>query len=397
MIRMHVRAVLLMCGLAASPLLAQPLDGAGEHVSIHGFISQGFLLSDANDVYTKSREGSFQFNELGLAFSVLLSNRLHVGMQALSRDLGEQSNNAVELDWAFADYRWKDWLGFRGGLLKMPWGIYNETRDIDMLRTSIFLPSSLYPEQLRDAYDTLEGIAFYGSSPVWEFGTINYQLLYGDKSLPTDYVVIDHPAEAHITVDAFDVQDMYMGALEWETPLQGLRFRQTTGKYLFSIRGTHAPVTGHEIGRFWEETGDQVFSILSADYSTARFSIALETQQIWDDRNELNVEGNDAVEGGWYISASYRLNEWWELGAYYSEFYEDTDDPEGREYIQEGLPAYLAWQKDLALTTRFDIGDHITLKFEGHLIDGVARLFWDRPSAPERDTRLLAAKATFNF
>jgi len=375
------------------------LDDPGEAISIHGFISQGYLLSDTNDVYAETTAGSFQFNEFGLTFLVQLSDRLHTGMQVLSRDLGDIGNNTVEMDWAFADYRWRDWLGFRGGILKIPWGIYNETRDIDMLRTSIFLPSSLYGEEVRDVYDAMQGMALYGSVPLWKLGTLNYQLQYGDKSVSGDSIGMDFWDEAEgLQLDSLDVSDIYLGMLEWETPIEGLRLRETTGEYVWRTRGTYfLPIEmgGGQIPL--GETGRQIFAIGSADYTRERLSLATEWFGVWNDADEEESVEPDAYEEGWYVGLSYRVTDWLELGTYYSEFYGDGDDKDGDYWVQSGLPAYLAWQKDLAMTTRFDIGEQWTIKLEGHLMDGAARLPASIQNIPEQETILFAVKTTFNF
>jgi hypothetical protein len=378
---------------------ALAFDDPSEAISIHGFISQGYLLSDTNDVYAETTDGSFQFNEFGLTFLVQLSDRLHTGMQVLSRDLGDIGNNTVEMDWAFADYRWRDWLGFRGGILKIPWGIYNETRDIDMLRTSIFLPSSLYGEEVRDVYDAMQGIALYGSFPLWKLGTLNYQLQYGDKSISGDYADMDFWDEAGgPQLDSLDVSDIYLGMLEWETPIEGLRLRETTGEYAWKMRGTYfLPIEmgGGQIPLL--ETGRQIFAIASADYTRERLSLAAEWFGVWNDADEEEFVEPDADQEGWYVGLSYRVTDWLELGTYYSEFYGDGDDKDGDDWVQYGLPAYLAWQKDLAITTRFDIGEQWTIKLEGHLMDGAARLPASIQNIPEQETILFAVKTTFNF
>lgn len=370
-----------------------------EAISIHGFVSQGYLLSDNNDVYAETTQGSFQFNEFGLTFLVQLSERLHTGMQVLSRDLGDIGNNTVGLDWAFADYRWKDWFGIRGGVIKIPWGLDNETRDIDMLRTSIFLPSSLYGEDVRDVYDAMEGIALYGSFPLWKLGTLNYQFQYGDKSVSEDYEFMEPWDDSDGTqLDSLDVLDIYLGMLEWETPIEGLRLRETTGEYAWRIRGTYflpAELGGGQLPI--AETGRETFTIVSADYTLERLSLATEWFGVWNAADEEEFTEPDAYQEGWYAGLSYRMTDWLEIGAYYSEFYSDGDDKDGDDWVEAGLPAYLAWQKDLALTTRFDLGEHWTIKLEGHLMDGAARLPASIQNVPERETALFAVKTTFNF
>ena len=38
------------------------------NIEIHGFISQGYLLSNENNYLADSKEGTFQFNEMGINF-----------------------------------------------------------------------------------------------------------------------------------------------------------------------------------------------------------------------------------------------------------------------------------------------------------------------------------------
>jgi hypothetical protein len=90
-------------------------------VDIHGFLSQGYLHSDNNNFYADTEEGTFQFNEFSMNFSSDLTDKLRIGLQLLSRDLGKIGNNTVELDWAYGTYRWKDWLGFVREGLSCPW------------------------------------------------------------------------------------------------------------------------------------------------------------------------------------------------------------------------------------------------------------------------------------
>ena len=135
-----------------------------EMIQIHGFASQGYLTSDQNNYYARTDEGSFEFNEFGVNVGVDMTERLRVAHQLLSRDLGEFGNNAVELDWAYGQYRWRDWFVLHAGMLQIPWGLYNDTRDIDFLRPWIFLPPGLYDEQHRDVYDAMLGVGILGDT-----------------------------------------------------------------------------------------------------------------------------------------------------------------------------------------------------------------------------------------
>ena len=65
-----------------------------------------------------------------------------------------------------------------------------------------------------------------------------------------------------------------------------------------------------------------------------------------------------------YVMASYRVNPWFQPGAYYSRLYPDVDNHSGRENRQH----------DVALTFRFDINPHWLVKLEGHYMSGTAGL-----------------------
>jgi hypothetical protein len=61
---------------------------------------------------------------------------------------------------------------------------------------------------------------------------------------------------------------------------------------------------------------------------------------------------------------AYRLASWFQPGAYYSTYFPDVHDREGREHRQH----------DVAVTFRFDINEHWLVKLEGHYMEGTAGL-----------------------
>ncbi len=149
-------------------------------VSIHGFVSPGCVKSTDNDfLRLPTKNGTFAFSDVGVNFSMEPVEKLRVGIQLLARDFGEEGNFDVVLDWAVGDYRWKDWLGIRAGKVKNPVGFYNRERDLDMVRTSIFLPQSIYTETMRDFMNTYLGGELYGVLPVASWGDFEYELFGG--------------------------------------------------------------------------------------------------------------------------------------------------------------------------------------------------------------------------
>ena len=68
--------------------------------------------------------------------------KLRVAVQARYFLLAD-SGNAIVLDWAAADYKFNDRLGVRFGKVKTPWGLFNETQDIDPSYIWALLPQSV--------------------------------------------------------------------------------------------------------------------------------------------------------------------------------------------------------------------------------------------------------------
>jgi len=384
-------------------------------VNIHGFISQGYMKSqDNNYLANDSSDGTFAFNEIGINFSKQLTDQLRIGLQLFSHDLGAIGNNDIILDWAFADYRWKDWLGLRAGKIKAPLGLYNETRDMDMLRTSILLPQSIYDENQRETYSSIIGAGLYGNIPVQHIGGISYYLLVGTNNISGDednglVRQINSYPQFKVSGDP-ESDEIYVGALEWRPPVDGLLLKVTYRKTSVDTpaeatgqgdpplpEGT--PVTFHvasskQVVYSVEYTWNDL--VLAAEWSNNRVDPAL----IFETLGLTYPEGLRKIRGQ-YVSASYRFNDWFEAGLYYSESYPDADDKDGDDQVASGMFArkIQAWQKDAALSLRFDINEYWVAKVEGHLMDGVAAcLPMDNDIDDlEEDWYLFAAKLTFSF
>ncbi|MBF0226196.1 MAG: hypothetical protein HQK76_12145 [Desulfobacterales bacterium] len=233
----------LLCVFFTGNALAVEFDELGS-VSIHGFLSQGYMKSDEYNFMAKTDEGTFQFNELGINFSTDLSDRLRMGVQLFSRDLGPLGNDVIEVDWAFADYRWKDWMGLRIGRIKVPYGLYNETRDIDMLRTYIFLPQGFYNEAWRDTFTSQTGAGIYGDVGSDMTGYFSYQAMTGVMRLPPTCGLgrsLEGYGQVEATKSQSDAETSYAVAMQWTPPLQGLRLGSTY--MIYGVDVESAPAT----------------------------------------------------------------------------------------------------------------------------------------------------------
>ncbi len=88
---------------------------------IHAFVSQGYFRSTRNNyLIDNSTHGSFEFTEVGINFTQLLTDELRTGIQLFSRQLGKDGDFRARMDWFYLDYHFADWLGLRAGRTKIP-------------------------------------------------------------------------------------------------------------------------------------------------------------------------------------------------------------------------------------------------------------------------------------
>ncbi len=224
-------------------------------LAIHGFVSQGFLKSSDNNFLAKTSEGTFEFNELGINFGAWLLSDLRVGTQFFARDLGEIGNDKIDLDWAYADYRFRKWLGLRAGKMKSPFGLYNETRDIDMLRVSILLPQGIYNEGWRDSLQANKGLGLYGIIPTGILGSFGYDLQLGAMDIPVKGGISGFiNSQAALVVTGYpEIKDSYLASARWMTPLDGFRVGATSRWFGF----TASALTANN--KFWQDMSTDMF------------------------------------------------------------------------------------------------------------------------------------------
>lgn len=366
-------------------------------IAIHGFISQGYLQSNANNFYLMNTEdGTFEFNEMGLNFNSHVTEGLRVGLQLFARDFGDYGNDEIVVHWAYGDYYYKKWFGFRAGKMPITHGLYNDTRDIDILRVNILLPQSVYPEFFRDVFLGIKGIGCYGELP----GGLSYQLAAGDMDLPPNSSFVNVFSGYFSTrFTSLDIRQYINGSLIWSTPLKNLRIGTTAILAELEGNGTAQPGARNDIDIDYEVL------TFSADYTWRNLYLAAEYAQY---RNNYTVSStlpilsirDDVLRtGGFYAALSYRFTDWLEAGAYYSELYYDLDERNhpvhylyGR--LENGFPTYL---KETVLSIRFDLNESWLFKMETHAMRGYYLQGPGDDGRYDGNWLLYALKVTYNF
>ncbi|MGA7218259.1 MAG: hypothetical protein WBX38_08095, partial [Candidatus Sulfotelmatobacter sp.] len=107
------------CFCAGVNLHAQEIKLFHRTIQMHGFASQGLIYTNANNWLTMNTgAGSAAFTDFGVNLSSGINDRMRLGAQFYDRNLGQLGQYHPSLDWAVVDYRFKNWLGVRGGKVK---------------------------------------------------------------------------------------------------------------------------------------------------------------------------------------------------------------------------------------------------------------------------------------
>jgi hypothetical protein len=357
-------------------------------VDFHGFFSQGFLSSSGYNYLGDSTRGSFLFTEAGLNASFNPFPRTRIAAQGFTYDVGQAGQYDFVLDYALAEYTFNNYFGIRAGRIRLPEGIYNDIQDVDVARTFVLLPQGMYDARNRDFSLSLDGGEFFGTIPLKQAGSLSYEIYAGMINPSGDGGLaqkLRNGLPPFIHFDSVDSSPQFGGQLWWNSPVDGLRFGAAGGfnsafNFNSTIQTPGGPV--HPGNR------DDVFlQQYSAEYLWKAWTF--QTEFYLRDIYPQTAGMADTHSFSWYASAAYRFNKWFETGGYYTEYYDNIN--------QSGNSSL--YQKDAALTLRFDPKDWWTFKIEGHYLRGTGLLDdnADNPSQNDNGWWMLDLKTTFSF
>ncbi|MFW5782309.1 MAG: hypothetical protein ACOCWO_03345 [Candidatus Muiribacteriaceae bacterium] len=409
---------------------------ADDEISIHGFMSQGFMKSNHNNYLAKSSEGSYEFNETAVNFYKEMDDNLSLGLQLFSRDMGDQGNNTFKLDWGFADYQVNDNYGFRLGKIKMPLGLHNTGRDVDLLRTEILMPQSVYEEGMRDFMNSVNGFSYYRNIFTEDKGFFEYEILSGTVNIEGDSAymrnVVTNLSNTGLVLSDFNFT-LYKDngiSLKWETPVEGLRlgysYYEAEGDIVADVDASAVDAQGDLLVATYAGpddtpgTADDVNTALAMqgaaliagaaalEASPQKFAVefpkiyTMSLEYMWDNyvltherrihEATLHVPILDQMEGvnnlGYYTKIDYRINERLATSLYSSTFYENR-------HVKTTARDY---QEDVCLSFKYDVKYNFSLKLEYHDMEGYYQCYnFLNPAGLEKDWNFMAFKATISF
>ena len=292
-------------------------------VEVHGFVSPGFIFTTGNNYLARSKKsGSFEFSEVGLNFTVQLTDKLRTGLQLFSRDLGPTGNYSPRADWYYLDYRVEDWFGIRAGRVKIPFGLYNDSSDIDAARVPILLPQSIYHASSRDFLLAQTGLEVYGRVRTRELGALEYRIYGG-----TIFIPVGGQTTIRSPVLELHVPYVVGQRLMWETPIEGLR----AGGALQALRFEASYPTLRPPGPLLNFALPAVLWVGSVEYAAHDLLLAAEySRWVGADESANPRYVLRAVSERAYTMASYRVTPWFQPGMYYSLYFPDVENRSGR-------------------------------------------------------------------
>lgn len=411
-------ALFFILTVVPTGLYGQNLDVniGGRPLEVHGAFSQGFMYTNQNNYMTMdTTSGSFAMTDGAVNLNYSVMDKFRVGGQVYDRKFGALGHGTVTLDWAVADFRFKSWLGFRGGKVKTTLGLYNDTQDMEFLHPWALLPQSIYPVDLRESYIAHTGGDVYGDISLKRYGTLSYTAYAGQR--PNDLTGgYAYALQAYVpTIHVNSYTGLQVGEdVRWATPITGLL-----------VGASHQGADVHGSGTmynwgflgipdgspFQEKTVRDFTHQFFTQYQRGKLLIDGEYRRYWREHglyfNNAPTAFNVASDArSWYLAGAYRVIKWLQLGTYYSQYYADwnhTHNWRHQVFTGTGDPPN-NHIFDWTLTARVDIKRYWNVKVEGHFMDGYGSSdsvhgFYQpqNPLGFQPTTHLLVVRTGFNF
>lgn len=334
---------------------------ADRTVQVHSFFTHGFMYSGGNNYLSApTRSGTFALTDGGANISTQITDKFRVGAQVYFFNVGELGNWRPALDWAMADYRFKDWLGIRAGKVKTVFGLYTDTQDMTFLHTFALLPQAIYSIDTRDQSIAHTGGDLYGNVSLKKLGSLAYTGFVGNMwdSQHSGHIYSLQPAGIHPT----SFGGLSAGAdLRWNAPVNGLVLGASYMRQHPNGDGTCVP-TGlacHGDTLYTDRAVKAFTQQFYTQYTYRKFRLDGEYRRVWHSL-VLNHRPTTLTVGskGFYGAAAYRVSPRLELGTYFSQV---------RILTSFDLPAHIF---DKAVAARVDLSKNWNVKVEGHFMNG---------------------------
>lgn len=311
--RRRTTTLLLLVALCALPVRT-PAQGILDDVRIHGFGGWAVAQSDEGEYLGAAEDREYDQRSFALNVTAQPSDRLSIIAQVFWGPLTNDSESIdTTLDYAFAEWTFSDALALRAGVVKQPFGIYNEIFEVGTVRPFFDLPQSIYgPMEL--VGKSYQGLGLTGRRTLgdgdWE---VQYDLYAGEVDLATFELGFEvEGADELVETGEEKLKDLVGGRLVLHTPVDGL----SVGISAYSAdpeqeEGEEGGLTGGTVER-QETVGGHVEFVGDA----------------WSLRSEVaHRSGGDdgSTLDAYYLEGARRLGAHWQVAARYEKADVDVD------------------------------------------------------------------------
>lgn len=345
-----------------------------QKLTVHGFLTQGW--ADASFLDTPPgvasptgvelalgipEGGTTDYRFLAIQFRYAMAPKHNFVLQLSSRRLGmspvELFEDAIELDWAFYEYRIGDFSAVKVGKVQIPYGIYNEIRDVGTILPFYRPPFSMY----RNGTFTSETVD----------GFVLSHTFFGDTSWSIDGNIFGGEFD-RLEIDAFEpensvkvrAEDTYGFQFWLNTPYPSLRIG--LGHINYRILGSVFLPEGEKTD--WTPTyhlsvDATLFDrlVFQSEYQTINTTLDLPLGPV---SVPLDLEFID-----WYVQVGYRFTEKFSIWGQYDVIWEIVDSPIlTRRDKSKG-------REDLGFALNFAFLPAVVLKAEYHELER-SSFFW---------------------
>ncbi|TVR53075.1 MAG: hypothetical protein EA425_03920 [Puniceicoccaceae bacterium] len=416
-----------MLALASLTLAAPFAHGAP---SVHGSVSAALSYSDTYNYLGNTRK-NVDLNQVDVILNAThrFDSGLRVGAQIYAFKLG--SFKDLTLDFANLDYSFDETFGLRAGRIKLPIGLYNDSQDLDAIRTFASLPLGFYPKTLRAVTASLDGALAYGRIGLGGAGTLDYQVFGGAKESISGDTPFLRGFSGLNQVERWKVRGFnYGGAFFYEPPIDGLRigysYTRVNDNRVFGHLGRTDLLTGDDLATAlmvdqmlgagtWDFSGmfagtstlidnlDVTFRVLSLEFMYDRWLFAAEYKllDLYDGNIHLPAMAllgqpvdqplrSAATE--YYGMVTYQATDQIGVGAYYAYSL-------GNRHASGASSNPNQRTHDYALAVSYAPTPSLILKLEGHYLDGRSFIGGDGQANPatDRTWTYFIFKSTFSF
>ena len=222
----------------AAALLAAAQQAAAQNtdkLSIHGYLTQGYAVSDSALVEGIPKEGTSDYRRAALLLRYASSDNDNFVLQIAHRRLGNspsmQFEPDIKVDWAFFEHNFTSTnTKLRVGKAPIPLGIYNETRYVGTQLPFYRAPYAMYHEGIYTS-ESVDGLSLtqqiMAGSP-WAMEASAYA---GSFSY-LDFLTARTGATTFAYVGQREKATNVLGGQAWlSTPIDGLRLGGGASRY----------------------------------------------------------------------------------------------------------------------------------------------------------------------